>query len=128
MATDAQDRAGQVDAERVANMRALLNEPGGEAEIARRYGEQAVNSDEFAAAKRQQQATTARQREAREAREAQAQRADQQASQRAQRQAQEARTPEQLRASLREGKSELNKAGKEATQARERSRESALSR
>lgn len=67
MATDAQQRHDEVDAERVAHMRDLLSRPGGEAEVARRYGSEAEHSDEFRAAKRQQKASTDRAREARAA-------------------------------------------------------------
>ncbi|WP_287004255.1 MULTISPECIES: hypothetical protein [Gordonia] len=63
MVTDARR---QVDAERVASMRVLLAQPGGRAEIARRYGESATESPEFAAAERQNAAVAARAREARE--------------------------------------------------------------
>lgn len=127
MATEAQERAGRVDAERVAAMRAMLSEPGGEAAIVQRYGESALQSDELATARSQQRAATARQREQRE-KIARAQQAEVEQRQQAQRQAREARTAEQLKATLREGRTEVNKTGKEAAKAREQAREAALSR
>lgn len=130
MATDAQERAGHVDAERVAAMRAMLSEPGGEAEIAKRYGEAALQSDELATARSQQRAATARQREQREriARAQQAKAEQRQQAQQNANQAREAKSPEQLRATLREGRTEVNKTGQQAAKAREQARESALSR
>lgn len=67
MATEAQEREGRVDAARVAHMRELLSKPGGEAEVARYYGPEATDSDEFRAAERQQQRAVQRGREQREA-------------------------------------------------------------
>lgn len=48
-------------------MRDLLSRPGGEAMIEQRYGEAATDSEEFRAARRQQQRAAQRGREAREA-------------------------------------------------------------
>lgn len=55
-----------IDAQRVAQYRELLTKPGGEAAIARRWGDDAVSSKEAAAAKTQLKNMQARQREVRE--------------------------------------------------------------
>lgn len=60
-----QEQTEQVDAEKVAHMRELLSKPGGEAEVARRYGEDATSSEEFRTAQRQQKAAADRAREMR---------------------------------------------------------------
>lgn len=62
-----QEQEEQIDAEKVAHMRDLLSKPGGEVEVARRYGEAAIDSEEFRTAQRQQQLAAQRGREAREA-------------------------------------------------------------
>ncbi|KJR06059.1 hypothetical protein, partial [Gordonia sihwensis] len=58
--TETQRREDSLDAERVQAIKAMLERPGGEAEVAKRYGKNAVASDEAAAARRQIQRERAR--------------------------------------------------------------------
>lgn len=68
-----------IDAQRVAQMRALLAQRGGEEELRRRFGDAAVDGPEAQAARRQIEASRERQRQEREriAREVEQQRAQQ---------------------------------------------------
>lgn len=55
----------KIDAERVEQIRGMLSRPGGEAEVRKRFGEAALGSDEYAAAKREISRVRRRQAEAR---------------------------------------------------------------
>lgn len=55
-----------LDVERVAQIRRMLSQPGGEAEVRRRFGESAVNGPEYQQAKREMSRSKQRQAKARE--------------------------------------------------------------
>lgn len=66
---DAAARRQQEEREaRTAEIRRLLDAPGGTEEVAKRFGKSALGSDEYRAAQRQRQAAQARRREAAESR------------------------------------------------------------
>ncbi|UZF54052.1 hypothetical protein LH935_14900 [Gordonia polyisoprenivorans] len=120
MATDAEQRAEQVDAEQVAAMRRMLAEPGGEQAVAKRYGAQAVNSAEFKLAQRQREAIVSRQREMRE----KAAKADQQRRQSDHRgqQGNERASTDEVRERVRQGQRDLKTADKRAAAERSKSK------
>lgn len=55
----------EIDAERVEQIRKMLSQPGGEAEVRRRFGESAVNGPEYQQAKQEISRVRRRQAEAR---------------------------------------------------------------
>lgn len=134
MATEAERRAEEVDRDKAAEIRRMLEQPGGEDEVARRFGKAELSSDEFRAAQRQLREARTRRRESAEARHREV------AGQRAQARAREksAQSDGQtrsgrpgdavdLRARLKDGRANLAKSDQRAQQARERSRDEVLS-
>ncbi|MFJ7619816.1 hypothetical protein ACIQYZ_13545 [Rhodococcus erythropolis] len=124
MATEAERRLEQVDAERVAEIRRMLEQPGGSDEVAKKFGKAELATDEFKTARRQRQEAQTRRREAAEAREREAEK--QRAAARTQ--AQDRSRPDRssdavdLRSKLKEGRKDLAAADKRSQQQRGQSR------
>lgn len=110
MATEAERRLEQVDSEKVAAIKQMLDQPGGQDEVAKRFGKSELTSEEFATARRQQAEARARRREAAEKREQDARQERSQVVRTAEKGAQRATDPAQVRDRLKEGQKNLRKA------------------
>ncbi|MBS4103092.1 hypothetical protein [Tsukamurella paurometabola] len=126
--TESTKRQEAVDAERVAEIRRLLEQPGGQDEVSKRFGKSALSSDEYKVAQRQRQEAQARRREAAEARQREASRDRANTARRAQRSVGGAQSVAEVRELARQGQKDLRSAQRRAAAEQSKDRVQSQSR